>query len=146
MRRLPVVPLRAGIAAAAVAGLGISTYLTYVHYAHVRPLCTTGGCEKVQTSSYAEVAGVPAAVLGLAAYTALVLLAFVPGAAAALGGAVVAVGGAAFSGFLLWAQLERIHAICQWCVGNDAVIAVLAVLGIARVVLEPDDGAHAAPE
>jgi len=142
----PIDRLRAATLAVAAIGLGIATYLTYVHYAHVRPLCTTGGCEKVQTSSYAELAGVPVAVLGLAAYAVLVLLALMPGMAAALAGAAVAIGGTAFSGYLLWAQLARIHAICQWCVGNDVVVVVVAALCVARVIVEPDDGAPRAPE
>jgi uncharacterized membrane protein len=131
--------LRAAIAATSAVGLGLAAYLTYVHYAHIRPLCTTGGCEKVQTSSYAELAGVPVAVLGLAAYATLLVVACLPGVWAALAGAVVAVGGAAFSGYLLWAQLARIHAICQWCVGNDGLILVVAALCVARVLLEPED-------
>jgi uncharacterized membrane protein len=131
------VTLRRAIAGAAVVGGAIAAYLTVVHYAHVSPVCTTGGCEKVQKSSYAEVAGVPVAVLGLAAYAAVLATAAVRGVPAALAGAVIALGGAAFSGYLLWAQLARIHAICQWCVGNDIVIAVVAVLGVARLVTEP---------
>jgi uncharacterized membrane protein len=132
------VRLRAAIAGAAVVGGAIATYLTVVHYAHVSPICTSGGCEKVQQSSYATAGGVPVAVLGLVAYVALLLTTAVRGVPAALAGAVIALAGAAFSGYLLWAQLARIHAICQWCVGNDAVIAVIAVLCIARVLTEPD--------
>jgi len=62
--------LRVAIAALAVAGIGIATYLTYVHYADVEAFCVAGGggCEKVQTSDYAELAGTPVAVLGLIGY------------------------------------------------------------------------------
>jgi uncharacterized membrane protein len=132
------VKLRGAIAGAAVVGGAVATYLTVVHYAHVSPICTSGGCEKVQQSSYATVAGVPVAVLGLVAYLALLLTTALRGVPAALAGAVIALAGAAFSGYLLWAQLARIHAICQWCVGNDVVIAVVAILCIARVLTEPD--------
>jgi uncharacterized membrane protein len=132
------VKLRAATAGAAVVGGAIATYLTVVHYAHVSPICTSGGCEKVQQSSYAEAAGVPVAVLGLAAYVGILLTTAVRGVPAALAGAVIALAGTAFSGYLLWAQLARIHAICQWCVGNDVVIAVVAVLCVARVLTEPD--------
>jgi uncharacterized membrane protein len=132
------VKLRAATAGAAVVGGAIATYLTVVHYAHVSPICTSGGCEKVQQSSYAEAAGVPVAVLGLAAYVGILLTTAVRGVPAALAGTVIALAGTAFSGYLLWAQLARIHAICQWCVGNDVVIAVVAVLCVARVLTEPD--------
>ena len=45
--------------------------------------------------------------------------------------------GVAFSGYLLWAQLGPIGAICQWCLGNDIVISVVAVLCVVRMLTEP---------
>ena len=130
--------LRAVIAGAAVVGGAIAAYLTVVHYSHISPICTSGGCEKVQQSSYAKAGGIPVAVLGLVAYVCVLLTTAVRGVPAALAGAVIALAGTAFSGYLLWAQLARIHAICQWCVGNDVVITVVAILCVARVLTEPD--------
>ena len=130
--------LRAAIAGAAVVGGAIAAYLTVVHYSHLSPICTSGGCEKVQQSSYAKAAGIPVAVLGLVAYVALLATTAVRGVTAALAGAVIALTGVAFSGYLLWAQLARIDAICQWCVGNDVVIAIVAMLCLARVLTEPE--------
>jgi uncharacterized membrane protein len=132
------VRLRAAIAGAAVVGGAIAAYLTVVHYSHISPICTSGGCEKVQQSSYAKAGGIPVAVLGLVAYVCVLLTTAVRGVHAALAGAVIALAGAGFSGYLLWAQFARIHAICQWCVGNDVVIAVVALLCVARVLTEPD--------
>jgi len=132
------VKLRAVIAGAAVVGGAIAAYLTVVHYSHISPICTSGGCEKVQQSSYAKAGGIPVAVLGLVAYVCVLLTTAVRGVSAALAGAVIALAGTAFSGYLLWAQLARIHAICQWCVGNDVVITVVAILCVARVLTEPD--------
>lgn len=131
--------LRAAIAGAAVVGGAIATYLTVIHYSHISPICTTGGCEKVQQSSYAKVGGIPVAVLGLFGYAAVLLTTAVRGVTAALAGAVIALVGVAFSGYLLWAQIARIHAICQWCIANDVVIVVVAVLCLARVLVEPDE-------
>jgi uncharacterized membrane protein len=132
------VRLRPLIAGAAVVGGAIAAYLTVVHYSHISPICTTGGCEKVQQSSYAKAAGIPVAVLGLVAYAGVLVTAAVRGLPAALAGAVIGLVGLAFSGYLLWAQLARIHAICQWCIGNDVVIVVVAVLCVARVLTEPE--------
>jgi uncharacterized membrane protein len=132
------VRLRAAISGLALLGIAVAAYLTSVHYAHTSPICSTGGCETVQHSSYAELSGVPVALLGLVAYILILLTAGSRGVTAALVGAVIALAGAAFSGYLLWAQLARIHAICQWCVGNDAIVAVLAVLCAARLLREPE--------
>jgi uncharacterized membrane protein len=128
---------RVAVAALSAAGLAIAAYLTVVHYTHTAPICTTGGCEKVQHSTYALLHGVPVAVLGLAAYAWVLASAGARGIAAAAAGALVALVGVAFSGYLLWAQLARIHAICQWCVGNDVVAALLAVACVARLATEP---------
>jgi uncharacterized membrane protein len=132
-----VTPIRAAILVSAAAGAVIATYLTYTHYAHVAPICTSGGCEKVQHSSYAELAGIPVAVLGLIAYCALAATTLRRGVAAATAGAVIALGGAGFSAYLLWAQLGPIGAICQWCVANDVVIAIAALLSLVRLATEP---------
>ena len=128
--------LRVAIAIVALVGVGIAAYLTSVHYAHQAPICTSGGCEKVQRSSYAELYGIPVAVLGLVAYVLLLAAVAWRGANAALSGAFVALTGTAFSAYLLWAQLARIHAICIWCVGNDAIIALVAVLCVVRLLSE----------
>ena len=128
--------LRAAIAVACLVGTGIAAYLTYVHYAGVAPVCTTGGCEKVQTSKYAELGGIPVALLGLVTYVVLLALAAVRGLEAATAGVLLALIGLAFSGYLLWAQLGPIGAICQWCLGNDLTITVVAALYVVRMLTE----------
>ena len=124
------------MAAARLIGAAIAAYLTYVHYAHTAPICTTGGCETVQKSKYAELAGVPVALLGLVTYVVLLGIAFVRGVTAATAGVFVALVGVVFSGYLLWAQLGPIGAICQWCLGNDATIAVVSALYVVRLLTE----------
>jgi uncharacterized membrane protein len=131
------VRLRAAIASVAAVGLAIATYLTVVHYTHSSPICTSGGCEKVQRSSYASLAGVPVALLGLFAYLGVIGSAAWRGVAAAFAGCVIGLVGVAFSAYLLWAQLARIHAVCQWCLASDVVMAVLAVLCTVRLLREP---------
>lgn len=130
--------VQAAILVLSIVGAAIAAYLTYVHYAHVAPICTTGGCEQVQRSSYATAAGVPVALLGLLAYCGIAATALRRGLTAAVVGVVLALAGAAFSGYLLWAQLGPIGAICQWCLGNDVVIGGIALLSVARLLTEPD--------
>lgn len=131
--------LRIAIAVASTIGVAIAAYLTYVHYAHISPICTTGGCEKVQRSKYSLLGGVPVATLGLAAYVAIIATTLRRGVVFAFAGALIALVGVAFSGYLLWAQLGPIGAICQWCLGNDLTIAVVAALTIARMLIETDE-------
>jgi len=125
--------LRAALAALALAGAGIAAYLTYTRYTGEPIACTSGGCETVQRSRYASVAGVPVAVLGLAAYLALLAAAVARGTLAAALGAGIALAALAFSAWLLYAQLVLIGAVCQWCLANDAVVLLAAAGALARL-------------
>ena len=74
--------LRTAAIALSVLGLGIAGYLTYVHYAGISPVCEIAhGCEKVQTSQWSKLAGVPVALLGLLGYAAILGAVLVPGRA-----------------------------------------------------------------
>lgn len=127
--------LRTAVGVLALLGMGIAGYLTYLHYADGSPYCIAGGsgCERVQESEYATLVGIPVAVLGLVGYTALLATSLVRGPVAAAAGAGIALAGAAFSAWLLYAQVALIDAICQWCVANDVVIALAAVAAVWRL-------------
>ena len=122
--------LRVAAAVVALAGLGVAGYLTWAHYADASVICVSGGgCETVQESAYSELAGVPVAALGVAAYAAVLALVAWDTPSARLAAAAIALVGLLFSAYLLVLQLFVIDAICIWCVANDVVIApALAVL------------------
>ncbi|HEX4804643.1 MAG TPA: vitamin K epoxide reductase family protein [Conexibacter sp.] len=126
-------------------GIGIASYLTYVHYKGLSPICALNqGCEKVQSSRYAKVGGVPVPLIGLIGYVAILVSLLVRGELARLATAVMTIGGFAFSVYLTSLELFRIHAICQWCVGSAIVMTSLAVLATIRVLRAPGDGAPGA--
>src|SRR5215213_714246 len=89
----------------ALAGLAIAGYLTYVHYEELSPLCTTGGCERVQSSRYAKLGGVPVPLIGLIGYVAIFASLLVRGELARLATATMALGGFAFSVYLTYLEL-----------------------------------------
>jgi uncharacterized membrane protein len=109
---------------ASVAGLGVAAYLTYEHFTGSTTLaCSSQGivnCLAVTTSTYAKVAGIPVAVLGLV-FFAVMLVLQLPAAwsrpepairKARLAWAVVGLGTVVY---LLYTELFRIDAICLWC-------------------------------
>ncbi len=119
---------RLGLGAIAVAGLAISAYLTAERAAGRAPTCVVGGgCATVQGSRYAELAGVPVAVLGLLAFAALLLAACLPGTPGRLLGLFSALVGVGFSAWLTGVELGILHAVCSWC----AASAILMVLALA---------------
>lgn len=123
------------MAVAGLSGLGaaVAGYLTYARFTETTIACTTGGCEVVQRSDYAEVAGIPVAVLGLGAYLFLLGTALITFELARVAGALAAVSGVLFAAYLLYAQLFLIDAICQWCLVSDVVIGLLAVACVLRL-------------
>jgi uncharacterized membrane protein len=126
--------VRRAIALLALAGLAISAYLTWVHYSGVEPVCTgISDCERVQSSDYAELVGIPVAVIGVVGYAEiLVSLAFRVEVTALL--SYTAVG---FSAYLTWAELFKIDAICQWCVASAVVSVAIAVLATLLALRAP---------
>jgi uncharacterized membrane protein len=137
--------LRIAIAALSALGVGIAGYLTVVKLSGGSPVCSTGGCETVQNSSYSELLGMPVAVFGLVGYLVILGTAFARGELARTIGAVAGVAGAAFAAYLLYLQLGPIGAVCQWCVASDVVIAALAVLTFMRASRAPEPARPAAP-
>lgn len=125
--------LRVTVAVLAAAGAAVAGYLTYARYTDTTLVCATGGCETVQRSEYALLAGIPVAVLGVLTYLALLGTAFTRGQLSRATGAVLAVSGALFAGYLLWAQVFLIDAVCQWCLASDVVITLLAAACVLRL-------------
>ena len=130
----------------ALVGLGIASYMTYVHYEDIHPVCGLGGdCVKVQTSEWSKLAGIPVAVLGLVAYATILVSLFVPGEQALIAGALTALVGFGFSAYLTYRELFTIDAICPWCVASAVVMTLLAVVTTARLLLAPKDERGAIP-
>jgi uncharacterized membrane protein len=119
----------------ALAGLGaaIAGYLTYLHYTDGRIACPTSGCETVQSSSYAEMLGVPVALLGLVAYVAILAALAWPREAGRWLALSAAVAGTLFSAYLIVVQAYEIGAFCLWCLASDAVVTAIAALAFLRV-------------
>jgi uncharacterized membrane protein len=135
--------LRIALIVLALAGAGVAGYLTYVHYAGINPVCTTGGsCEKVQTSIYSELAGVPVALIGLLGYLAILALLFA-GETETLkfATATLTLIGFTFSAYLTYREIYSIHAICEWCVSSAVILTVMTPLSVWRFLRVPSERA-----
>lgn len=121
-------------AALALVGIAISTYLTILHYDDSIPVCVGGGggCEKVQNSDYAELSGVPVALIGAIGYGLILISLALPGDSGRFAGALFGLVGLGFSAYLTYLELFVIDAICQWCVASAVVMTALAAVTITR--------------
>lgn len=126
--------LRTAMTVLTVIGVGLASYLTYVHYAGLHPLCTSGGsCEEVQTSIYSKLAGVPVALIGLIGYVVILASLLAPvNESTRLATMALTLGGFGFSAYLTSRELFSIHAICEWCVSSAILMTILMCLAVWR--------------
>jgi uncharacterized membrane protein len=137
----------------AVAGSGVSIYLTTIHYANVPALCTTGGvvnCASVLHSAYSNVplTTIPISALGL-------LWFLVSGGLAAVGLMSLArnhperlrlaqllwsAAGLLFVLYLVYAEIVRLHSICEWCTSVHILTLLTFLIALNRLQLATAPG------
>ncbi len=132
-----------------VVGLGVAAYLTYVHYAGIKPACTAGeSCTKVQTSVYSKLAGVPVALIGLLGYVGILGSLVVPQSEnTRLATMALTLVGFGFSAYLTYRELFSIHAVCEWCASSAVILTILMLLSVWRFLIgdAPPEPAGTAP-
>jgi uncharacterized membrane protein len=126
-------------------GLAVASYVTYVHYAGIKPACTAGeSCTKVQTSRYAEIEGVPVALIGLIGYVAILLSLLAPeDERTRFVTAALTLGGFGFSLYLTYREVFSIHAICEECVSSAIVMTIMMCLSVWRYLRGDIDATRA---
>jgi uncharacterized membrane protein len=126
--------LRIAMIVLATIGLGVASYLTYIHYAGIRPVCTAGeSCTKVQTSVYSTLVGVPVALMGLVGYIAILASLLAPESESSRFATLVfTLAGFGFSAYLTYRELFSIHAVCEWCASSAVIMTFLMLLSVWR--------------
>jgi uncharacterized membrane protein len=117
-----------------VLGVALASYLTYVHYADIKPVCTAGNtCLKVQTSIYSKLAGVPVALIGLLGYISILGSLLLPETETSrLTTMTFTVVGFGFSAYLTYRELFSLHAVCEECASSAVLITVIMCLSVWR--------------
>ena len=129
----------------ATVGLCVAAYLTYIHYEGIKPVCGLGGnCEKVQSSEWSKLSGIPVALLGLVGYVAILATLFIDREEALIAGALFALAGFGFSAYLTYRELFSIDAICPWCVASAVIMTLLAIVTAMRLLMAPATGRRGA--
>ena len=121
--------------AAALIGFIDAAYLTFEHFlGRVPPCSILHGCEKVTTSPYAEVFGIPLALFGAIYYFTLLVLIIAhfdlrKGIILKLAALITPVGFLS-SLYFIYLQLFVIKAICLYCMISAAASIALFILGM----------------
>jgi uncharacterized membrane protein len=126
------------IAALALAGVGLATYLAMYKLGFIGTLaCGSGGCETVQLSRWATFLGVPVAIWGVGFYVALFALAllgttdrFVDEAWVSHALLAMTGWGVIFSTWLTYLELYVINAICVFCVVSAILVTVIFLVAV----------------
>jgi uncharacterized membrane protein len=129
----------------AAIGLGIlglldSLYLSWVRLAGATAACSgIGDCDAVNNSRYAEIYGVPVALLGAGLYGIMLVLLIAEGRLPERREAIhfvlfgMSLGGVLFSAYLTYLEIAVLRAICPYCVVS--AIILVALLGISVIRL-----------
>ena len=147
---------RDALLALVVLGTAVAAYLSWVALdSEQEPFCTgLGDCHTVQSSEFAEIGGVPIALLGLGMYVTLLVLVAArrfwsrageagldrPLASATFG---IALSGALYSAYLTYLELFEIDAICAWCVTSAVIVTLITVLSVPDLRVAGGSGARA---
>ena len=138
MNRLPLL-----LAAMALAGLGISTYLTIAHWGNTSIACAgVGECDFVNTSAYATLGGIPVSGLGALVYIALVGLALIwnlrrddERLPVLYWG--VALAGFGYAAYLTFVEVSVLKAFCVWCLTSAGILTASVLLSTVALLRSP---------
>ena len=145
----PMARLLYAVLVLAVVGLAISGYLTYAHFNEAALACSVGGCETVQSSRYSTIGPVPIAMLGMAMFSSMLVLAgmrlkrvqVVSAETASIVAWGMLLAGILYYLYLTYVELFVLNAICQWCVLSSiaaAAIFVLESIYLYRTVMDEE--------
>jgi uncharacterized membrane protein len=118
--------------AAGLAGLGVSIYLTAVHYAGVPLACPANGtinCEAVLSSRYAVIAGtnVPTSAAGIVWFAVSALLSTRRPGRIQLAWSIA---GLAAVLSLVFVEIVLVGAICIWCTAAHGLVLLIFLIAL----------------
>jgi uncharacterized membrane protein len=130
---------RMTIAVLALLGLLVSIYLLAYKLGMVGTLVcgSSGACERVQDSPYAQFLGLPVAAYGVCGFAVLLAVARAglserwgthPGPTRLL--AAFSAVGVAFAVYLTYLEIAVIHDICRWCVAIAVTVTAIFVVAL----------------
>lgn len=127
-----------------IIGLLVSIYMTIYKITSNDSMCIgSGDCKTVNASRYAEVYGIPVAVLGMAGYSAILavlLLERKPGFFQENGTLLffgLSLTGFLFTLYLIFVEVALIKAYCPFCITSQTVMTIIFIISVIRLVRQP---------
>jgi uncharacterized membrane protein len=127
-----------------IIGLLVSIYMTIYKITSNDSMCIgSGDCKTVNASRYAEVYGIPVAVLGVVGYSAILavlLLEQKPGFFQQNGSLLffgLSLTGFLFSLYLIFVEVALIKAYCPFCITSQTAMTLIFIISVIRLVRQP---------
>ena len=130
--------------ALAILGLLVSIYMTIYKITSNDNMCLgSGDCSTVNASRYAEVNGIPVALIGVLGYAAIIGIHWLErkneffednGSMILFGISLI---GFLFTLWLVYVEIALIKALCPFCVTSQITMTIIFILSIIRVVRQP---------
>lgn len=128
----------------AILGTLVSIYMTIFKLTENPGMCLgNGGCSIVNNSVYAEVYGIPVAVIGVGGYLAILLSLLLRPRAPFFqdNGTMIVFGlalvGFLFTAYLIYVEIALIHALCPFCVTSQVTMTILFIISLIALAREP---------
>jgi len=125
-------------------GLAVSIYMTIYKVTSNDAMCLgSGDCSTVNASRYAEVYGVPVAIVGIAGYFAILMVHWYEqrdkffeknGPMIVFG---LALTGFLFTLYLIYIETAILKALCPFCITSQISMTLIFVISIVRLVRQP---------
>ena len=127
-----------------ILGLLVSIYMTIFKITNNAKMCIgSHGCSVVNSSRYAEVNGIPVAVLGVVDYAAILAVLFLerrPGFFQQNGTLLffgLSLTGFLFTLYLIFVEVALIKAYCPFCITSQAAMTLIFIISVIRLVKQP---------
>jgi uncharacterized membrane protein len=127
-----------------IIGLLVSIYMTIYKITSNDSMCIgSGDCKTVNASRYAEVYGIPVAVLGVAGYSAILAVLLMerkPGFFQQNGTLLffgLSLTGFLFTLYLIFVETVLIKAYCPFCITSQTAMTIIFIISVIRLVRQP---------
>jgi uncharacterized membrane protein len=132
------------LVALAIVGVVISVYMTIYKITGDNKMCLgSGDCSTVNSSRYAEVNGIPVALIGVFGYAAILAVLYLEnrGSFFKQNGTLLTFGlaltGFLFTLWLVYVEFALLKALCPFCLASQAAMIFIFIISVIRLVRQP---------
>jgi uncharacterized membrane protein len=131
-------------AALVILGLLVSIYMTIYKITSNEVMCLgSGECSTVNASKYAEVNGIPVAMIGVIGYLAILVVHyfenrdrfFKQNSTLMIFG--MSLTGFIFTVWLIYVEVALLKAICPFCVTSQVAMTIIFMIAVTRLIRQP---------